>query len=189
VATVEPDLPGQVVYSERIAVAVSPGQRPAEGGRSSRSSSWQLVQQPSAASSTSYTFLHPATSPGQPKLTLVRGISCSLVDIPTYLSSSVELANLTGAPPPALNITPAVSYLQQSRENIRKLRMEIVNQREQKLTPKKTQWTLICIALGFLAACVTLVGTMLSYTSKYQDRAVARQLASNNISSLPGLDR
>ena len=156
------------------------------------------VKQPSAASSSSFAFLHPSTvsSPNGPKVTLVRGISCSLVDIPTYLSSSVELASLTELTElPSLqpldsevvNSRCAVSYLQQSKENIRRLRMDIVDRRERKLTPKKTQWTLICIALAFLTTCVTLVGTMLSYTSDYQDRAVARQLASNNISSLPNL--
>ena len=156
------------------------------------------MKQPSAASSSSFAFLHPSTvsSPNGPKVTLVRGISCSLVDIPTYLSSSVELASLTELTElPSLqplddevvNSRCAVSYLQQSKENIRRLRMDILDRRERKLTPKKTQWTLICIALAFLTTCVTLVGTMLSYTSDYQDRAVARQLASNNISSLPSL--
>lgn len=167
--------------------------------KSTRStSSKHLVKQPSAASSSSFAFLHPSTvsSPNGPKVTLVRGISCSLVDIPTYLSSSVELASLTELTElPSLqpldsevvNSRCPVSYLQQSKENIRRLRMDIVDRRERKLTPKKTQWTLICIALAFLTTCVTLVGTMLSYTSDYQDRAVARQLASNNISSLPNL--
>ena len=156
------------------------------------------MKQPSAASSSSFAFLHPSTvsSPNGAKVTLVRGMSCSLVDIPTYLSSSVELASLTELTElPSLrpldnkqtNSRCAVSYLQQSKENIRRLRMDIVDRRERKLTPKKTQWTLICIALAFLTTCVTLVGTMLSYTSEYQDRAVARQLASNNISSLPSL--
>ena len=214
VATTEQELPeilglGQVIYSERIAVGPSaphtPCQRPPPrrqrtvescpvvgSAGPSRSSSRQLVKQPSAASSSSFAFLQ-LSSPGPPKMTLVRGVSCSLVDIPTYLSSSVELASLTEAPtppplppspPPALP-TPTSSYLQQSKENIRRLRMEIVRSREEKITPKKTQWTLICIALAFLTACVTIVGTMLSYTSDYQDRAVARQLASNNISCLP----
>ena len=156
------------------------------------------MKQPSAASSSSFAFLHPSTvsSPNGPKVTLIRGISCSLVDIPTYLSSSVELASLTELTElhslqpldnEVANSRCAVSYLQQSKENIRRLRMDIVDRRERKLTPKKTQWTLICIALAFLTTCVTLVGTMLSYTSDYQDRAVARQLASNNISSLPSL--
>jgi len=165
--------------------------RGAPGCPSRSSSARQLVKQPSACSAASFAYLHPS-SPSAPKLTLVRGVSCSLVDIPTYLSSSVELASMTELPSlstPLANHPPSppLSYLRQSKENIRKLRMEIVRGREEKLTPKKTQWTLICIALAFLTTCVTLVGTMLSYTSDYQDRMVAVQLASNNISSLPNL--
>ena len=128
------------------------------------------------------------SSPNGAKVTLVRGMSCSLVDIPTYLSSSVELASLTELTElPSLrpldneqaNSRCAVSYLQQSKENIRRLRMDIVDRRERKLTPKKTQWTLCCVAIAFLVVCIVLVGTMLSYTSEYQDRAVARNMFYN----------
>ena len=114
------------------------------------------------------------SSPNGAKVTLVRGMSCSLVDIPTYLSSSVELASLTELTElPSLrpldnevaNSRCAVSYLQQSKENIRRLRMDIVDRRERKLTPKKTQWTLICIALAFLTTCVTLRVTSLLVTA------------------------
>ena len=171
---------------ESCPAARAPG-CPGQATSSRTSSRHQLVTQPSAASSSSFAFLHPSSSPSNPKVTLVRGVSCSLVDIPTYLSSGVELASLSEVP--SLATAPAASYLVQSKENIRRLRLDIVRRRELKLTPKKTQWTLICIAVGFLTTCVTLVGTMLSYTSDYQDRAVLRQLAINNISSLATLVR
>ena len=48
-----------------------------------------------------------------------------------------------------------------------------------KKPPTKTKWTLFCIAVGFLTVCIVLVGTMLSYTSEYQDREVARNMFYN----------
>jgi hypothetical protein len=41
---------------------------------------------------------------------------------------------------------------------------------------ERSQWTVMCVALGFFGSCLILVGGMLSFTSDYQDRAIARML-------------
>ena len=119
-----------------------------------------------------------------PKLTLVRGQSCSLVDIPTYLGSSVELLNVSEFNGVEARIVKAPDRLlnikQVSRENVLRLKLEILKHRNMEKPTRKTEWTLICIALAFLMICITLVGTMLSYTSEYQDRAVAKSMFYND---------
>ena len=37
--------------------------------------------------------------------------------------------------------------------------------------------------MGFLTVCIVLVGTMLSYTSAYQDREVARNMFYNVVNT------
>jgi hypothetical protein len=58
------------------------------------------------------------------------------------------------------------------------LQLDIVNrqqqlefQEKQKLKKqRKAKWTVICVSLALLTMCITLVGTMLSIGSNYQDR-------------------
>ena len=91
--------------------------------------------------------------------------SCSLVDIPTYLCHPVQLVTVTydntGHTRPGTILSPG--HLVTSV----------------KKPPTKTKWTLCCIAVWFLVVCIGLVGTMLSYTTEYQDRAVARSMFYN----------
>ena len=68
---------------------------------------------------------------------------------------------------------------QVSRENLMRLKLEILKHRKMEKPKRKTEWTVICVALAFLLICITLVGTMLSYTSDYQDRAVAENMFYN----------
>ena len=51
--------------------------------------------------------------------------------------------------------------------------------KNEKKPARRAKCTLLCIALAFLTASVVLVGTMLSYTSDYQDREVARNMFYN----------
>lgn len=97
--------------------------------------------------------------------------SCSLVDIPTYLCYPVQLATVTIDTPRQKIVTKALpTRLPRHPGHIKRLK---------KLPAKKTQWTLCCVAIAFLVVCIVLVGTMLSYTSEYQDRAVARNMFYN----------
>ena len=42
-------------------------------------------------------------------------------------------------------------------------------------TTRKTKWTILCVGLTLLTMCVTLVGTMLSIGSQYQEMMVHRK--------------
>ena len=104
-----------------------------------------------------------------PTLTLVRGSSLSLVDIPTFLSPSVTLGTIssrTAAPFPLYDPRKILE------EKLAKIR---ANRSESKMG-KRTSWTVMCVALGFFSSCLILVGGMLSITSDYQDRTIARML-------------
>ena len=85
------------------------------------------------------------------------------MDIPTYLGYPVQLATVTFDPP-----NPPT---ERSKEP--------VPVKTIKKQTSKTKWTLFCVFTGFLTVCIVLVGTMLSYTSAYQDREVARNMFYN----------
>ena len=106
---------------------------------------------------------------------LVRGASCSLVDIPTYLgpTPSIGIAGKSGGvttttvPISALNPMPTRPRLQ--------LDLTKKNHSAKEQT-SKTKWTIICVGLTLLTMCVTLVGTMLSIGSQYEmDKNLARK--------------
>ena len=112
----------------------------------------------------------PSSSSSGKKLTLVRGSSLSLVDLPTFLPSSVRLGKLASISHLIQNI-PIHKQLQQRREGgAGSLPLS------DKTMGKKSQWTVMCVALGFFSTCLILVGCMLSITSEYQDQAIARML-------------
>ena len=95
----------------------------------------------------------------KPKLALVRGSSLSLVELPTFICSEVS--------------NEAVSSLSSVfQESLSKVR---VKHSESQMS-KKSQWTVMCVAFGFFCSCLFIVGGMLSVTSDYQDRAIARKL-------------
>ena len=166
-------------------------QKTIESAPSRYGSARYLPKQYSATSSYSALLsIHPSPSSNfgstTPKLTLVRGQSCSLVDIPTYLGSAVELANFTGVKEVETLVVPTQNRMSQvSRENIRKLKHELLKHRRKEKPTRRTECTLICIALAFLLVCITLVGTMLSYTTQYQDKAVADNMFYNDLLTTP----
>ena len=97
------------------------------------------------------------------------------MDIPTYLCYPVQLATVTTDSPHQKIVTKALAP--RLRHAVRPHPGHI--KRLKKPPAKKTQWTLCCVAIAFLVVCIVLVGTMLSYTSEYQDRAVARNMFYN----------
>ena len=109
-------------------------------------------------------FDHCST-PSQRALTLVRGSSMSLVDIPTFLSPRVALGTVA-APPP----------LYDPRKILEDKLAEIRARRNEPKMGKRSQWTVMCVAIGFFSSCLVLVGGMLSITSDYQDRAITKML-------------
>lgn len=112
-------------------------------------------------------------------ITLVRGASCSLVDIPTYLgpsvhaSGGVELAQVGAAICKSVPMAPAVDRKVPARSRPR-LQLDLTRKKNAKST-RKTKWTVLCVSLTLLTMCVTLVGTMLSIGSQYQDMVMARR--------------
>ena len=109
-------------------------------------------------------FDHCST-PSQRALTLVRGSSMSLVDIPTFLSPRVALGTVA-APPP----------LYDPRKILEDKLAEIRSKKCEPKMGKRSQWTVMCVAIGFFSSCLVLVGGMLSITSDYQDRAITKML-------------
>ena len=91
------------------------------------------------------------------------------MDIPTYLCHPVQLATVTIDSPHRQAVTKALATMPRPAHT----------KTLKKPPAKKTQWTLCCVAIGFLVVCIVLVGTMLSYTSEYQDREVARNMFYN----------
>ena len=135
-----------------------------------------LPKQCSAASSSSALLsIHTSPSSSLSGPLLVRGKSCSLVDIPTYLASSVELGTVAST-----NTGPSNTV---SMENMLRLKQKIMQERAREKPRKRTECTLLCIALSFLLVCIAMVGTMLSYTTHYQDRAIARAMFYNSNTS------
>ena len=54
---------------------------------------------------------------------------------------------------------------------------------------KRSQYTVIIVALGFFTTCLLMVGTMLSFTSDYQDLVIAKLInTSNTMSNVEGLE-
>ena len=110
-------------------------------------------------------FDHCSTQSQRGALTLVRGSSMSLVDIPTFLSPRVALGTVA-APPP----------LYDPRKILEDKLAEIRARRNEPKMGKRSQWTVMCVAIGFFSSCLVLVGGMLSITSDYQDRAITKML-------------
>ena len=54
---------------------------------------------------------------------------------------------------------------------------------------KRSQYSVIVVALGFFTTCLLMVGTMLSFTSDYQDQVIAKVInTSNTMSDVEGVD-
>jgi hypothetical protein len=106
---------------------------------------------------------------GLPQVTLVRESSLSLVEIPTFISSSVTLGSISSKVSETFPLYDPRKVLEEKLAEIR------ANRSDPKLG-KRSQWTVMCVALGFFGSCLILVGGMLSFTSDYQDRAIARMI-------------
>ena len=111
----------------------------------------------------------------QRKLTLIRGSSLSLIELPTFLTSPVYLgcqkratsSTTVGATSlPGLTLSQAISGYQLKTKPGR----------------KRPQWTIMVVALSFFAMCLILIGTTLHFATKYQDQAMASMInISNNL--------
>jgi hypothetical protein len=104
---------------------------------------------------------------------LVRGASCSLVDIPTYLgpTPSIGIAGKSGVTTTTVPISALAPMPTRPR-----LQLDLTKKNHSaKEQTSKTKWTIICVGLTLLTMCVTLVGTMLSIGSQYElDKNLAR---------------
>ena len=135
----------------------------------------QVPRQHSAASA--YSMAIPSTYSHQ-GITLVRGASCSLVDIPTYLGpmtsgGMVEVAGKAGG----VSSAGALTQYPRHANSRPRLQLDLTKKNNTKnaKSTRKTKWTILCVGLTLLTMCVTLVGTMLSIGPQYQDMMVARK--------------
>ena len=106
-------------------------------------------------------------------ITLVRGASCSLVDIPTYIgpTSSIGIAGKSGVTTTTVPISALAPRPPRPR-----LQLDLTKKNYSAKSTRKTKWTILCVGLTLLTMCVTLVGTMLSIGSQYeQNLHVARK--------------
>ena len=141
-----------------------------------------LPRQHSNASA--YSMANPSTFSHQ-GITLVRGASCSLVDIPTYLGPALHTSTgvvEVSVPPGKAAVTNGNfnNVLDQPRPARPRLQLDLTKKSNQKTmktakTTRKTKWTILCVGLTLLTMCVTLVGTMLSIGSQYQEMMVHRK--------------
>uniref|UniRef100_A0A0K2T023 Uncharacterized protein n=1 Tax=Lepeophtheirus salmonis TaxID=72036 RepID=A0A0K2T023_LEPSM len=133
-----------------------------------------------------YPYLSPSS--GSQGITLVRGASCSLVDIPTYLGPSVgvELAQSVVRASKSASSGRGDGIIEKKLVSTPRPRLQLdLTKKQRSLTTrptkkkkssgKKTQWTVLCVSLTLLTMCVTLVGTMLSVGSQYPEMLIARR--------------
>ncbi|XP_040570960.1 uncharacterized protein [Lepeophtheirus salmonis] len=133
-------------------------------------------------------YPHLSPSSGSQGITLVRGASCSLVDIPTYLGPSVgvELAQSVVRASKSASSGRGDGIIEKKLVSTPRPRLQLdLTKKQRSLTTrptkkkkssgKKTQWTVLCVSLTLLTMCVTLVGTMLSVGSQYPEMLIARR--------------
>lgn len=81
-------------------------------------------------------------------------------------------AGVTGAGP-VTTAAGTITFHHHTRPARPRLQLDLTK-RNAKST-RKTKWTILCVGLTLLTMCVTLVGTMLSIGSQYQNLMVARK--------------
>ena len=143
-----------------------------------------MPRQLSNASAYSYSMAVPSTFSNQ-GITLVRGASCSLVDIPTYLGpalhTSTGVVQMTSSPSNKMGAATNGSFAAalDKRAGRPRLQLDLTkknnNNTKSAKSTRKTKWTILCVGLTLLTMCVTLVGTMLSIGSQYQHQLVHRK--------------
>ena len=107
-------------------------------------------------------------------LTVVRGLTHSLLDLPTFLSSApVLLGSVHSIPPPT---TSAPSPPRYACLSDRLKDYQLPSNSKHATNARRSQWTIMCVAFAFFCTCLGLVGTMLSVTSDYQDQAIIQML-------------
>ena len=104
------------------------------------------------------------------KLTLIRGSSFSLVELPTFLSSPVQLGCINTS---SSTTSPGITLSRAIAESS-------LNTKGATVMQKKSQWIIIIVALSFFTTCMILVGTMLSVVIDYQDQALAKLINISN---------
>lgn len=156
------------------------------GGAMSRAESGLPRQHSSASaysagvSSSGYPHPHQSAlynSYSNQGITMIRGASCSLVDIPTYLGPpirGVELSDTSPVYAPGNPLSPASDLKPTPRPRPR-LQLDLTQRKNVKSSTRKTKWTILCVGLTLLMMSVTIVGTMLSLGSQYQEMVIARQ--------------
>jgi hypothetical protein len=110
-------------------------------------------------------------------ITMIRGASCSLVDIPSYLGPTLRGVELGDASPVynAGNALSPGSDLKPTPRPRPRLQLDLTQRKNVKSSTRKTKWTILCVGLTLLMMSVTIVGTMLSLGSQYQEMVIARQ--------------
>ena len=111
------------------------------------------------------------------KLTLIRGSYFSLVELPTFLTSPVELGGLNCTVSSTSSTTFSPDHGMTLSETLASYKFK--TNRDLGLN-KRSQWSVMFAALVFFLSCLILVGTMLSFTSEYQDRAIAKVINISN---------
>jgi hypothetical protein len=108
---------------------------------------------------------------------MIRGASCSLVDIPTYLGPSLRGVELSDTSPVYNSGNPVSpgSDLKPTPRPRPRLQLDLTQRKNVKSSTRKTKWTILCVGLTLLMMSVTIVGTMLSLGSRYQEMVIAKQ--------------
>ncbi len=130
------------------------------------------------STASAYSSMAIPSTYSQHGITLVRGASCSLVDIPTYLGpGSVGFATGKSGLTTSVTGCPSGGPVGCRPASRPRLQLDLTkrNSSATKNNAKKTKWTILCVGLTLLTMCVTLVGTMLSIGSQYQNLMVARK--------------
>ena len=113
-------------------------------------------------------FPIPGTVLSSRTIILIRGSSYSLVDIPTFLPANYTVSNRpTGYSckcDPTVNTEISLALVLADYKP------------KKKLLQASSQWTVMFIAISLFTTCLLLVGVMLSFTTEYQDIAIARML-------------
>ena len=119
--------------------------------------------------------------PSKKTVLLLRGSSFSLVDLPTFLPSSCTVQ--TRCP---CYCTLDRNGEKPTIESGMTLEEVLANYqpRNQTMRGPRSQWTVMIVAISFFTTCLLMVGVMLSFTSEYQDIAIARVLNSRNGSTI-----
>ena len=124
-------------------------------------------------------------------LTVVRGLTHSLLELPTFLSQApVALGSVCSLPPPPSRRTPPPpSPPRYACLSDRLKDYQLPSNVKRTTNTRRSQWTIMCVAFAFFCTCLGLVGTMLSFTSDYQDQAIIQMLHQINKSRHESIQR